>query len=432
MAKAIFEVNIPFFEQQALSWAQQFEELCFFQSNGYADEHHKISSVLAVKAVDAVSCAVSTDAFTKIDAFRARYPQSWIPGFLSYDLKNDTESLHSRDDDGLTFPEAYFFKPAIILQFQGEDSVVITAEDPQAVFDSIHAFQPSQQANASYSSAPVQIRKRMTKEQYLAAFEKMQMHIRRGDIYEVNLCQEFYATDVVIDALTVYQQLNTISPTPFACFFKLGNRYILSASPERFLAKRGTMLISQPIKGTAARGQHADEDNALLAELLNNPKEIAENIMIVDLVRNDLTRSAVPGTVDASRRLEVHTFKQVHQLVSTITCVKNPALSDIDVIKNTFPAGSMTGAPKIKAMELCERYEASKRGIYAGAVGYFGPDGDFDFNVVIRSILYNKQSGQLSFHTGGAITLDAEAEKEYAECLLKASAILETLSTSLS
>lgn len=431
MAKAIFEVDILFFERQALHWAQQFEELCFFQSNGYADEYSKITSALAVQAADAVTCEDSKDAFVKLEEFRARYPQSWIPGFFSYDLKSDTEELSDHFENKLDFPEAYFFLPTVILQFS-EAQVEITAENPMDVFIAIRDFSDINTITvAPPHSKKCHVEKRFSKADYMHAFDMMQKHIQRGDIYEVNLCQEFYLENITPDPLAVYLKLNDISPTPFSCFFKLNSRYILSASPERFLAKRGSLLISQPIKGTAPRGETIERDQAIVAELLNNPKELAENLMIVDLVRNDLTRSALPGTVDAARRLEVHTFKQVHQLISTVTCVKNPSLSDVQVIKNTFPAGSMTGAPKIRAMQLCEQYEGSKRGIYSGAVGYFSPDGDFDFNVVIRSILCNTEMGRLSFHTGGAITLDADAEKEYQECLLKASAILETLSASL-
>jgi len=193
------------------------------------------------------------------------------------------------------------------------------------------------------------------------------------------------------------------------------------------MAKRGEILFSQPIKGTAPRGKNIEEDTIIKQKLRNNPKEIAENVMIVDLVRNDMTRSAAAGTVDATRKLEVHSFKQVHQLISTITCKQHPDISAIQAIKNAFPPGSMTGAPKISAMQLCDRYENSRRGIYAGTVGYFAPNGDFDFNVIIRTLLYNKNRQYLSFHTGGALTIDADPELEYQECLLKASGIFKTL-----
>ena len=153
--------------------------------------------------------------------------------------------------------------------------------------------------------------------------------------------------------------------------------------------------------------------------------------MIVDLVRNDLTRSAMPGTVNADKILQVHSFQQVHQLISTVSCIQDSQVSDVQALANTFPPGSMTGAPKISAMKLCDQYEASKRSIYAGSIGYFSPEGDFDFNVVIRSVLYNATTQYLSFHTGGAITLDANPEDEYQECLLKGKAILKTLQATL-
>ncbi|KGE12430.1 anthranilate synthase component I family protein [Sphingobacterium deserti] len=431
MAKAIFDIENTVFERQALHWAQQFNEVCFLQSNDYVDPYSKIKAILAVEAADFFRSNDGQDAFAKLENFRTRYPRKWIPGFFSYDLKNDTESLRTpRRSDNLQFPEAYFFVPKILLRFLA-GQVEIEAEDPNVIFLAIQLVEilPDAHVSLSKNPQPIAVKMRFSKAAYIDAFEHMQQHIQRGDIYEVNLCQEFYADAVNIPPLPLYQTLNRISPTPFSCFLKIDDNYILSASPERFLAKRNEMLISQPIKGTAARGNTEEEDRALTEALLRNPKEIAENIMIVDLVRNDLTRSATPGTVDASRRLELHSFKQVHQLISTVTCLKNPAISDVQAIKNTFPPGSMTGAPKIKAMELCEQYEASKRGIYSGAVGYFSEDGDFDFNVVIRSILYNKTNGYLSFHTGGAITLDAQAEKEYEECILKASAILAALST---
>lgn len=428
MATAVFQVdNTHQFKKHALQWAQQFDEVCFFQSNGYNDDYSQIDSLLAVKAMDSFICQ-GFDAFHALEKFRARYPQQWMPGFLSYDLKNEIEDLTTSFPDRLEFPEAYFFVPTIVLYFQ-DGKVKIEGHDPERIFNSILAADNTVTEEIGLKN--VHFKKRMSKAAYIEAFQHLLAHIQQGDIYEVNLCQEFYAKNVVLSPLAVYQKLNEISPTPFSCFFKIKNKYILSASPERFLAKRGNTLISQPIKGTAPRGETPNEDHAIIAALKNSPKEIAENVMIVDLVRNDLTRSAEKGSVKADRRLELHTFEQVHQLVSTITCQKQAGLSDVEVIRNTFPAGSMTGAPKISAMKLCDRYESSKRGIYAGAVGYFDPSGNFDFNVVIRSLLYNEKKKYLSFHTGGAITIEADPEKEYAECLLKASAILKTLNAEL-
>ena len=427
MATAVFQVDTLQFERQALQWAQQFDEVCFFQSNGYRDEYGQIDRLLAADAVDSLT-AQQGDAFAALEKFRAKYPDSWMPGFFSYDLKNEIEALTTSFSDRLAFPDAYFFIPRILIHFRKQE-VEIEAPQPDEIYQAILSFQPTEEDLQTPQDMVFQ--KRMSKGAYLEAFQKLQQHIRLGDIYEVNLCQEFYAENVQLSPLGVYQALNRTSPTPFSCFFKTQDKYILSASPERFLAKRGNKLISQPIKGTAARGSSAEEDQAIAECLKNNPKEIAENVMIVDLVRNDLTRSAQPGTVRANRQLEVQTFKQVHQLVSTITCQKKSTISDVLAIRHTFPPGSMTGAPKISAMRLCERYENSKRGIYAGAVGYFDPVGDFDFNVVIRSLLYQQTPSYLSFHTGGAITIDAEPEKEYEECLLKAAAILKALKARL-
>lgn len=427
MAVAIFDVEIPAFKKQALQWAAQFSEVCFFESNGYNDEYNKIEAFLAVESVATFASSTNSDTFKALEEFKAKHPGSWMLGFFSYDLKDEIEDLTTPFPNRVGFPMSSFFVPATVLRF-ANGQVEIQGESPELVYEKIlSTLLPS-----SSPLGPLSLQKRMSKADYMESFALMQQHIQQGDIYEVNLCQEFYAEEVDLDPLSVYEKLSETSPTPFSVFFKLDDRYILSASPERFLAKRGSTLISQPIKGTAPRGRDSAEDARLIAELSSNPKEIAENVMIVDLVRNDLTRSAIPGTVDAQRKLEVHSFKQVHQLISTVVCEQNPALSDAETIKNTFPPGSMTGAPKISAMQLCDRYENSMRGVYSGAVGYFAPDGDFDFNVVIRSILYNKTTKYLSFHTGGAITIDAVAEKEYDECLLKASAIVQVLGGSLS
>ncbi len=415
------------FHQKALHWAQQFDEICFFNANGISDQWSKFDVCLAVKA-KLTFVGNDTNTFERIQHFVNQQPAApIIPGFFSYDLKNETESLKSRHVDRLGFPSALFFVPEIVIKIN-EDCVRIFAPSPLSIFNEIN--------NAPVSSLEKvfkgEIRQRWSKEEYLAAFNSMQRHIQQGDIYEVNLCQEFYAEHIEITPFQVYQRLCQVSPAPFSCFFKFRDKFILSASPERFLAKRGKQLISQPIKGTAKRGLTVTEDRQHISALLESKKEIAENVMIVDLVRNDLTRSAVKGTVKADRLFEIQTFQQVHQMVSTITCEKQSEVSDLQAIKNTFPAGSMTGAPKIAAMRLADQIENTRRGIYSGAVGYFMGVDDFDFNVVIRTLLYNSSEGYLSFHTGGAITNQAIGEQEYAECLLKARGVLEALKTSIS
>lgn len=255
----------------------------------------------------------------------------------------------------------------------------------------------------------------------------MQQHIALGDIYEANFCQEFYAENTQIEPLSTFWRLNVISEPPFACFLKINRHFLLSASPERYLQRKGNTVISQPIKGTAKRSQNPEKDEQLKTELKQNPKERSENVMIVDLVRNDLSHFATKGSVKVTELCKVYTFKQVHQLISTIEATVNENTSSVDLIRSTFPMGSMTGAPKVSAMKIIEQLEATKRGLYSGAVGYFAPNGDFDFNVVIRSILYNAERQYVSFSVGSAITAKSAAEREYDECLIKAKAMRKVL-----
>lgn len=253
-------------------------------------------------------------------------------------------------------------------------------------------------------------------------------HIQLGDIFEVNFCQEYYAENAKINPVEVYQKLIKLSPTPFSNFLKVNDKYCLGASPERFLAKSKNKVISQPIKGTIKRGKTKEEDEHLIHQLKNNPKEQSENIMIVDLVRNDLSRIAKKGTVKVEELCGIYSFPQVHQMISTISCLVDESLTNEEILSNCFPMGSMTGAPKVEAMKLIERYESTKRGLYSGAVGYFSPTGDFDFNVVIRSLLYNASNNYLSFMVGSAITSKSSPTNEYDETVLKAKAIFEILS----
>jgi para-aminobenzoate synthetase component 1 len=274
----------------------------------------------------------------------------------------------------------------------------------------------------------ITINQRISKENYLSKVSKMLEHIQRGDIYEANFCMEFFAENAKIDPLEIYHKLNTISEPPFAVYFKNQDHYLLSASPERYLRKEGTKVISQPIKGTSKRNENPILDEQLKSDLAQNEKERSENIMIVDLVRNDLSHTATKGSVQVEELCEVYTFKQVHQMISTIVSEVENTTSPVEIIRTTFPMGSMTGAPKISAMQIIETLEETKRGLYSGAVGYFSPHGDFDFNVVIRSILYNAKNEYLSFSVGSAVTSKAIPENEYEECLLKAKAMFEVLS----
>lgn len=397
-------INIDLFKEKAQLWASSFSTLCILNSNNYYDPFGSISLMIAVGEKSKFE-SDSLQNFKDLQSFLNKYPEEIIPGYLTYDFN------------------AFFFVPDYLLSFD-KNSVKIKADNPHAIIKAIELIEIKNEA----INFQGKIKSRMSRQEYKSAFQKLQEHIFKGDIYEVNLCQEFYSENAKLNCFAAYKELNTISPTPFSCFLKHGDTYIISASPERFLSKRGKKLISQPIKGTAPRGKTQDEDNEIRNNLRNDPKEISENIMIVDLVRNDLTRSAKEGTVKVEELLGVYSFKQVHQLISTISCIIKPEIDATTAIQNTFPPGSMTGAPKISAINLINQYEKGNRGLYAGSIGYFHGKDNFDFNVVIRTIIYNSKTGYLSFHVGGAITAYANENDEYQECLLKASAINKLLS----
>lgn len=416
------------FKDALLCWSQQFDEVAWLDSNNHSSRYSSFESMLATDALT-VKATDAQNAFKDLKEFQ-REINDFIFGYLSYDLKNDTEHLFSENYDGLEFPELYFFQPKKMISIKGnvayfnyltmvEDEI---DEDYQSILEcfKLEEISPSTKTN-------IRIKMRIFKDEYFKRARKMLSHIHRGDIYEANFCQEFYADDTQIDVLKTYRKLNTISKAPFATFLKLGDKYLLSASPERYLRKEGGKIISQPIKGTARRSLNLKEDDRLKLALNADEKERAENIMIVDLVRNDLSKSALQGSVTVAELCKVYSFQQVHQMISTVTAEVSNDKNPVELLKETFPMGSMTGAPKISAMRIIEELESFKRGLYSGAVGYFTPEGDFDFNVVIRSILYNASKKYVSYSVGSAITAKAIPEKEYEECLLKAKAMREVL-----
>lgn len=413
------------FKEQLLSWGRQFQEIAWLDSNEYDSKTGEYEAILAVEAFTAIKTD-HVNAFDKLKEYQET-TADWIFGYLSYDLKNDVERLKSSNYDGLHFPELYFFQPQKLI-FIKEDQVefhYLRMVDDEIEDD----FNDMKNCIIESASAhiPVKVEARISKEGYLEKVGLMLNHIHRGDIYEANFCQEFYAGNIHIDPFNIFRSLNEISSPPFAAYLKLENFNLISASPERYLKKKGTKLVTQPIKGTARRSRDPEEDQKIAAELGRDPKEQSENVMIVDLVRNDLSRIAKKGSVAVEELCKVYTFKQVHQLISSVTAEIADEIPPVEALRTSFPMGSMTGAPKISAMKIIEELEESKRGLYSGAVGYFTPDGDFDFNVVIRSILYNSENKYLSFSVGGAITALSDPEKEYEECLLKAKAMREVL-----
>jgi para-aminobenzoate synthetase component 1 len=417
--------NQKAFKKQLLDWSEQFREVVFMDSNDYPQEFSSFDCVLAVDAFT----LLQTDYHNAFDDLK-QYQQTtkdWLFGYLSYDLKNDSEVLQSNNFDGLGFPDLFFFQPKKLFLLKGNQVEIkylhLCDEELEEDFLSIiNTFSKEHSENIA-----IPIQQRISKEHYLEKVKVLLNHLHRGDIYEANFCMEFYAENTQINPLEKFEKLNAISQTPFAVYFKNNQQYLMSATPERYLRKEGDDLISQPIKGTAKRFLDKIEDEKSKENLASDPKERAENIMITDLVRNDLSRTAQKGTVQVKELCRIYSFKQVHQMISTITSKLDHKNSLVEVLRLTFPMGSMTGAPKISVMKIIEELEETKRGLYSGAIGYFSPNGDFDFNVVIRSILYNKDKKYVSFSVGSAITSLSNPEKEYEECLLKAKAMHEVL-----
>ena len=350
--------------------------------------------------------------------------KDWFFGYLSYDLKNEVENLKSQNHDAFGVNNLLFFQPKYVLLLKDNQLEIQTFESKDDCDKFVTAFS----FEKLEGEAPtVNFNQRDTKESYIDKIENIKSHIQKGDIYEMNYCQEFYAEQTKLNPELVFADINREMSTPFSAFLKLEKQYVLSGSPERFIKKSGEQIISQPIKGTRKRGGSTTEDLKLIEDLLKSEKDISENIMIIDLVRNDLSITASKASVKVNELCKIYTFEKVHQMISTISSKISEDIHFADVLSTTFPMGSMTGAPKLKSMELIEKFETFKRGIFSGAVGYITPEGDFDFSVVIRTILYNLANEYLSIGVGGAITIKSDSLEEYEECLIKAKPLFEAL-----
>ncbi|MCU7547955.1 anthranilate synthase component I family protein [Chitinophagaceae bacterium LB-8] len=407
-----------------LNWANQFNIFCYLDNLHYNFQPHYYECLLAV----GVRALISSDTsdVSELDHFLAMQ-NDWSCGHIAYNLKSSLHGLSNNKPDSLHFPDFFFFVPEVILTINGNE-LCIEATSPEEVYLQImqqeeHAIQPHANLN---------IQQRITRAEYLQTIRKLQQHILRGDCYEINFCQEFYAEKAIIEPLSIYQKLIAVSPTPFSALYRLNDKYLICASPERYIAKEGTKILSQPMKGTAKRNLDDEaEDRRLKEELLASSKERAENVMVVDLVRNDLSKICKGATVKVDELYGIYTFPQVHQMVSTVSGELDGNVPFSAILPATFPMGSMTGAPKYRVMQLIDQYEPSNRGIFSGSVGYIDPNGNFDFNVVIRSIMYNASNQYLSYQVGSGITFYSDAEKEWEECMLKAEAIKRVLGAEL-
>ncbi|GAB3222703.1 anthranilate synthase component I family protein [Hymenobacter seoulensis] len=411
------------FRAKALQWAASFPHCAYFEPNDLSYPHGPFSRLLAVAEQAPAAPATLAEL------------QQWVPtkeenapacGFITYDVKNEIEALHSANFSGFNWPQLHFFTPTTWLYWR-ETTLEINAPEPAVVLRQI------QDLPLSVVAAPTvpAMQSRMSRPAYLAAVQAVQEDILNGEVYELNLCQEFFAENVHLNPVDVFLRLQEASPTPFAGFYRHHDHFLLCASPERFLRWQGSTLLSQPIKGTIRRGATPEADEQQRLTLLQDEKERAENLMIVDLVRNDLARVALTGTVQVPELFGLYPFRHVWQMISTVQAQVRPEADLVDILRAAFPMGSMTGAPKIRAMQLIEQYEHTRRGLYSGSIGYVLPNGDFDFNVVIRSLQYRQDTGYLSFQVGSAITYDSVPEREYEECLLKAQALLEVLGVKL-
>ncbi len=351
--------------------------------------------------------------------------KGWWFGHLSYELRTHFEKVSNNNPPLIPFPEYQFFEAEVVVRLIGE-RLSITAQNPSAEYDQLcqHTLKPEQ------DHEPIVLSPHRSKAAYSADIKAIKHHIQQGDIYEANYCQFFSGAANGVSPQHLWLKLNSMSPTPFAGFYKLNTKYLLCASPERYLQKQGSELVSQPIKGTARRGSTPIKDRKLSNELSSNPKEQAENIMIVDLVRNDFSRVAVANSVSVPELCGCYAFPKVFQLISTVKANLKPDKSIWDAISASFPMGSMTGAPKIMAMNLIDNYESHRRDLYSGSIGYIDPEDNADFNVVIRSLLLDQNTQDLAFAVGGAITSGSSVEAEYDECMAKAQSIFELVNQS--
>ncbi|MEO6583945.1 MAG: anthranilate synthase component I family protein [Ferruginibacter sp.] len=397
-----------------LHWAARYNIFCFLDDQGYAGKHNSFDCVLAAGATRSINVS-GKDAFTSLQKFYDLKP-SWLFGHFGYSCKTAAKNVNG------DFEPGFFFEPEVLLRLTGSTLLIETGENAEKIFKVI------EQATAFELQGSKQhaIQETISKEGYIQIIDAIKDHIKRGDCYEINFCQEFFS-EGELDPLTVFLRLQQLSPNPFSAFYKVNNNFCLCASPERFLKKEKDKLISQPIKGTSKRNSDAGSDALSRAYLASSEKEKSENIMVVDLVRNDLSRVCEEGSVQVEEMFGIYPYPQVYQMISTITGTMQKELLFTNAIEACFPMGSMTGAPKIKVMELIQAFEEKDRGLFSGAIGYIDPQTNFDFNVVIRSIFYNAISKRISFWAGSGITFYSDAASEYDECLAKVAAIKSIL-----
>jgi len=424
------KINIPkssHYWNVLLNWSNQFQYFAIFHPQQV--EQYPFGAFPKSIAVGNKKLNLKAPYFQTLKAHINKNPNEKLFGYLGYDLKNELEKLESKNPTTINWEPMSFFVPACIISFE-ENYLMIQSENLDYFYEEIQKILTKSEIENKSKSHVSHLKSWTNKTEYVNTVNQLRNHIEEGDIYEINYCINFSAIAEKLNPIQVFMELCKNSPAPFASLLKMDKKYIISASPERFIKLKDHKIISQPIKGTASRGKTDKEDKENKKQLSESEKERAENMMIVDLVRNDLAKSAKSGSVKVEEIFGIYSFQQVHQMISTISANKQNDVHPIDVIKNAFPMGSMTGAPKIRAMKLIEEYENNKRNVFSGSIGYFHGENEFDFNVLIRSIYFDEETKNLNYQVGSAITFDSDAEAEYEECLLKAKAIEKTLGIS--
>ena len=385
-----------------------------------------------------------------LETYRLDSSQSPIPfcggavGYLSYDLCHFIERLPTTATDDLMLPESYFGFYDTILAFDNleDKAYIISTGFPQLdekrrlkragmrleEMKSRISTPPSpikkENSDSSHKKAKAVLKSNFTAEGYMKAVNRVREYIAAGDVFQVNISQRF-ETELTITPYELYNRLRQINPAPFASYLNFDGITIVSASPERFLRVDGDWVETRPIKGTRPRGKNFLEDVTLAQELLNSAKDRAENVMIVDLERNDLGRVCQYGTVKVTELAILETFPTVFHLTSTVIGKLRQDKNRIDLLKAAFPGGSISGAPKVRAMEIIDELEPTRRSVYTGAIGYLGFGGNLDLNIVIRTFII--KGNKAYFQVGGGIIYDSNAEAEYQETLDKAKALIQAL-----
>lgn len=350
----------------------------------------------------------------------------WIFGFLAYGYKDRLEHLGSRCSDDFGWPESMWFIPRFVVEWsRGEARLHVHDGDDAAGMALVESWLKLR--SSQIRPAALAWKEEVSRESYLEHVQHLLGHIHRGDIYELNFCMARTAHAPDFDPCTAFDRMLDHTDAPFAGLLRWGSRHALCMSPERFLAFRGRTAHGEPMKGTRPRGVGREEDERLRVELYRDAKERSENIMAVDVMRNDLARVSMPGSVSVTGLCEVRTYPRVHQMVSTIEATLEPDRNAFDAVRASFPMASMTGAPKISAMRLIDEHEPRARGLYSGTMGFFAPDGTADLNVIIRSLLFDAASGQLCILTGSALTAQCDPAAEWEECRVKFNSIADAI-----